>query len=97
MCYITAGDVNNVKQHCIKRFFRHPYARQEPKNPTEKLWSSVVNPWSRLVRGLGAGHRSSGMSSKSGKEAVSWVARPRRSTGARRALKGDARRALTEN
>lgn len=52
MCYITAGDVNNVKQHCIKRFFRHPYARQEPKNPTEKQefgCESVepVGPWPR--------------------------------------------------
>lgn len=91
MCYITAGDVNNVKQHCIKRFFHHLYARQE------KLWSPVVNPLSRFVCGLGAGHQSSVMSSKSGKEAISWVACPRRSTGARRALNGDARRALTEN
>lgn len=31
MCYITAGGVNNLKQHCIKRFFCQSYLRQEPK------------------------------------------------------------------
>lgn len=35
MCYITAGDVNSLKQHCIKRFFQHYSHQTEAIHPRE--------------------------------------------------------------
>lgn len=37
MCYITAGDVNSLKQRCIKRFIHHESYQTEPKPDRETL------------------------------------------------------------
>lgn len=102
MCYVTAGDANNLKRHCIKRFFpkKQTWQRNAGLCTDAPKRGQMSRGWVVRRRGdLRAGLRSSALSSQRGEDALIWVACPRRSTGARstwRALRTNAGRALKE-